>query len=178
MVIIITVSITKKERSMKKLILLRHAKSSWKDLSINDFDRPLNKRGKRDIPIIAKKFLSRNIKLDIIISSSAKRTLDTAKIFAETIESGTNILQKDELYEASSHKILKFINQIDNIYNNVMIVCHNPGITNLANCLSDFLIDNIPTAGIVGFTFDNNWDAIKENSCSFLFFDYPKKHFR
>ena len=68
---------------MKKLILLRHAKSSWKDLSIIDFDRPLNKRGKHDIPIIAKEFLKRKIKLDLIVSSSAKRTLDTAIAFAD-----------------------------------------------------------------------------------------------
>jgi phosphohistidine phosphatase len=163
---------------MNKLLLLRHAKSSWKDLSINDYDRPLNKRGKHDIPIIAEEFLKKNIKLDIIISSTAKRTLDTAKVFAKTIGFGTNILEKDELYEGSRYEILKCINQLDNIYNNVLIVCHNPGITNLANYLSDYLIDNIPTAGLVGFTFDNNWNAIKEKSCSFLFFDYPKKLFR
>lgn len=161
---------------MKKLILLRHAKSSWKDLSINDFDRPLNKRGNRDVPIIANEFLNRNIKLDLIISSSAKRTLDTAKVFAETIGFGSNIFKNDELYEGSSYEILKCINQMDDIYNNALIVCHNPGITNIANYLSDFLIENIPTTGIVGFSFDNDWKAIKEKSCLFIFFDYPKKY--
>ena len=137
---------------MKKLILLRHAKSSWKDLSINDFNRPLNKRGNRDVPIMADKFLNRNIKLDLIISSSAKRTLDTATIFSEVLGYTADILLKDELYEASSYEILKCINQIDDIYCNVLIVCHNPGITNLTNYLSDFLIPNIPTTGIVGFS--------------------------
>jgi phosphohistidine phosphatase len=163
---------------MKKLILLRHAKSSWKDVSINDFDRPLNKRGNRDVSTMADTFLNRNIKLDLIISSSAKRTVDTAKVFAETLGFGSNILIKDELYEASSYEILKCINQIDNIYNNVLIVCHNPGITNLSNYLSDFMIDNIPTTGIVGLSFENNWKEIKGKSGSFLFFDYPKKYFK
>ena len=161
---------------MKKLILLRHSKSSWKDLSIIDFDRPLNKRGNRDVSIVANAFLNRNIKLDLIISSGAKRTIDTAKVFAEALGFRSNILIKDELYEGSSYEILKCINQIDDIYNNVLIVCHNPGITNLANYLSDFLIDNIPTIGIVGFSIEKNWFAIKEKSCSFLFFDYPKKY--
>ena len=161
---------------MKKLIVLRHAKSSWKDLSINDFDRPLNKRGNRDVSIMANAFLNRNIKLDLIISSGAKRTIDTAKAFAEALGFRSNILIKDELYEGSSYEILNCINQIDDIYNNVLIVCHNPGITNLANYLSDFLIDNIPTIGIVGFSIEKNWFAIKEKSCSFLFFDYPKKY--
>jgi len=161
---------------MKKLILLRHAKSSWKDLSINDFDRPLNKRGNRDVSIMANAFLNRNIKLDLIISSGAKRTIDTAKAFAEALGFRSNILIKDELYEGSSYEILNCINQIDDIYNNVLIVCHNPGITNLANYLSDFLIDNIPTTGIVGFSIEKNWFAIKEKSCSFLFFDCPKKY--
>jgi len=163
---------------MKKLILLRHAKSSWKDLSINDFDRPLNKRGNRDVSIMANEFLKKNIKLDVIISSSAKRTLDTAKVFAKALGFGSNILENDDLYEASSYEILKCINHIDNIYNNVLIVCHNPGITNLANYLSDFLIENIPTTGIVGFSFDDDWKEIKEKSCSFIFFDYPKKYFK
>jgi phosphohistidine phosphatase len=163
---------------MKKLILLRHAKSSWKDLSINDFDRPLNKRGNRDVPIMADKFLNRNIKLDLVISSSAKRTSDTATIFSEVLGYKADILLKDELYESSSYEILKCINQIDDIYSNVLIVCHNPGITNLTNYLSDFLISNIPTTGIVGFSFDKNWNTIKEKSCSFLFFDYPKKYLR
>lgn len=163
---------------MKKLILLRHAKSSWKDLSINDFGRPLNKRGNHDIPIVAKEFLNRNIKLDVIISSSAKRTLDTAIVFAEAVGFRSNILKNDELYEGSSYEILKCINQIDNIYNNVLIVCHNPGITNLANYLSEFFIANIPTTGIVGFSFEDDWKEIKEKSCSFIFFDYPKKYLR
>jgi phosphohistidine phosphatase len=163
---------------MKKLILLRHAKSSWKDLSINDFDRPLNKRGNLDVSIMANEFLKKNIKLDFIISSSAKRTLDTAKVFAEVVRFESNILKNDELYEASSYEILKCINQIDNFYINVLIVCHNPGITNLANYLSDFLIDNIPTTGIVGFSFDGDWKEIKEKSCSFIFYDYPKKYLK
>ena len=90
----------------------------------------------------------------------------------------SDILKSDELYEGSSYEILNYINQIDDIYNNVLIVCHNPGITNLANYLSDVFIENIPTTGIVGFSFDNSWKEIKEKSCAFLFFEYPKKYLK
>lgn len=82
---------------MKKLILLRHAKSSWKDLSINDIERPLNHRGKRDAPIMAERFLNRNIVIDLIISSNAKRTLDTAKEFANVLNLGSDIQKNKDL---------------------------------------------------------------------------------
>ena len=163
---------------MKKLILLRHAKSSWKDLSINDIERPLNHRGKRDAPIMAEKFLNRNIVIDLIISSNAKRTLDTSKEFANVLNLGSNIQNNKDLYEASGYEILDCINHIEDKYNNVLIVCHNPGITSLANYLSDYFIENIPTTGIAGFSSDKNWKDIKEKSCTFLFFDYPKKYLR
>ena len=162
---------------MKNIILLRHAKSSWKDSSLNDHERPLNKRGKRDAPIMAKQLRNRNIIPDLIISSSSKRTLDTAKVFAEVLEFKSHIQQSKKLYEASSYEILNHINKIDDAYNNILVVCHNPGITDLANFLSDYFVNNIPTTGMVGFSFNKSWDDLKEKSCSFLFFDYPKKYF-
>jgi phosphohistidine phosphatase len=160
---------------MKKIFLLRHAKSSWKDSSLSDFDRPLNDRGKRDAPIMAERFLKRNIPVDLIISSSSQRTVATAKIFSDILHLNVPIRKNDELYEASSHDILNCIRQIEDHYQNVIFVCHNPGITNLANYLSKHFIENIPTTGIAGFSFEKNWKDLKEKSCSFLFFDYPKK---
>ena len=160
---------------MKNLILLRHAKSSWKDASIIDFERPLNKRGKRDAPLMAERFLKRNITLDLIISSSAKRTMDTANLFAKVIGFKPDIQKNDRLYEASGMEILKCINNIEDVYMNVLVVSHNPGLTTIVNYLSDFLVENIPTSGLAGFSIDKNWRDIREKSCSFLFFDYPKK---
>lgn len=160
---------------MKNLFLLRHAKSSWKDALIDDFERPLNKRGKRDAPQIAYRFSKRGFDVDLIISSSAKRTSDTAKIFADILRLKSETVFKKELYEASYQEILEVINHINEKFGNVLIVCHNPGVTNLVNYLSDNYIDNLPTSGIVGLSTDLNWKEIKQNSCSFLFFDYPKK---
>ena len=160
---------------MRKLILLRHAKSSWKDTSLDDFDRPLNRRGKKDAPIMADKLSMRKIKIDLIISSPAKRTTETAKIFANILGYQSEIIFNDKLYEASYNEILEVINLIDDKYQNVLLVCHNPGITDLANYISNYFIENISTSGIVGLSTNNSWKNINENGCTFLFYDYPKK---
>ena len=161
--------------NMKKLILLRHAKSSWKDASLDDFDRPLNRRGKKDAPIMAHKLAMRKIKIDLTISSPANRTNETAKIFANILGCESEIIFNDKLYEASYKEILKVINLIDDKYQNVLLVCHNPGITNLVNYISDYFIENISTSGIVGLSTNSSWKNINENGCSFLFYDYPQR---
>ncbi|MBK7629440.1 MAG: histidine phosphatase family protein [Ignavibacteriales bacterium] len=160
---------------MKKLFLLRHAKSSWKNPNLEDFDRPLNRRGIKDAPVMAARFKERNVELDLIISSSSKRTTETAEIFANVLNYNKDITYIDKLYLASSGTILQIVNQINENNIKAMIVCHNPGITNLANFLGDIFIDNIPTTGIVGFSFNNSWLDMKGNSCKRLFIDYPKK---
>jgi phosphohistidine phosphatase len=124
---------------MRNLFLLRHAKSSWKDASLSDFDRPLSNRGKQDAPLIARQFLKNKIEIDLIISSSARRTLETGKIFENVLRLTSKILKDDNLYYASSYDMLKTITQINDNIRNVIIVCHNPGITNLANYLSNIV---------------------------------------
>jgi phosphohistidine phosphatase len=161
---------------MKNLILLRHAKSSWKDTSLDDFDRPLSNRGKKDAPKMAQRLCERGIQVDLIISSSASRTKETAIIFADILNYKSEIIFNRRLYEASAGHILSVINQIDNRFENVLLVCHNPGITNLVNYLSDSFIENIPTTGIVGLISDRNWKEVNEKSCTCLFYDYPKKN--
>lgn len=161
---------------MKNLFLLRHAKSSWKDTLIDDFERPLTKRGKRDATQMAHNFSEKGFKVDLIISSSAKRTLDTAKIFADIINYKSDILFKDLLYEASNQKILELINQLPEKCKSIIIVCHNPGITNIVSYLSGQYIENVPTTGMVGLLSASNWKDFNENSCSLIFFDYPKKN--
>lgn len=160
---------------MRKLILLRHAKSSWKDASLVDFDRPLSKRGKYDAPLMAYKLFTSKIKIELIISSPAKRTSETAKIFAKILGYESEIIFNEKLYEASYKEILGIINLVDDKYQNILLVCHNPGITNLVNYISDYFIENISTSAIVGLSTNSSWKNINENGCSFLFYDYPKK---
>ena len=161
---------------MKNLILLRHAKSSWKDSSLEDFNRPLSNRGKLDAPKIAKRLMHREIQIDLIISSSSRRTTDTANIFADILDYNSEIIFDRRIYAASDRNILSIINQIDNKFENVLLVCHNPGITNLVNYLSGSFIDNIPTTGIVGLMTEHIWKEVNEKSCSCLFYDYPKNN--
>ena len=117
--------------SIKSLLLVRHAKSSWEDLSQKDFDRPLNDRGKKDAPAMAKHFRKeKNIKLDTIISSPAKRAFSTAKFFADEFDiKKKNIIEKPELYEASIEDFYTAIESIDDDYDSVALFSHNPGIT-------------------------------------------------
>ena len=160
---------------MKNLILLRHSKSSWKDPTLSDFDRPLNKRGVKDAPRLAEIVRKKNIPLDLILTSSAKRTSETTKTFIKILDYKSEIFFLDDLYLASSRSILSKIKLVDEVYKNILVVCHNPGITDLANFLGTTTIDNIPTTGVVGFSFDDIWKNLGNESCKLLFFEYPKK---
>jgi len=165
---------------MKHLILLRHAKSSWKDSSLSDHDRPLNKRGKRTAPKMGKRLLNKSIQPQLIISSTAKRALKTASIVANAIDYPTNRIESTRrLFHAWPDDICDMISQSDNSFNKLMIVGHNPGMTMLANQLLKFnKFDNIPTAGLVTISIDiNQWQEILKHisiSCQLIDYDYPK----
>jgi phosphohistidine phosphatase len=162
---------------MKTLYLVRHAKSSWKDSSLDDMERPLNKRGKRDAPFMGELLNEKGIKPDVVYSSPAKRASKTSQIISEHIGySKGNILFDEVIYDASTNELIDFIQSIDDKYESVMIFGHNPGFTMLHNFLSGNYIDNIPTCGIVALEFNSSWKEIKKNSAKFLFFDYPKRY--
>lgn len=159
---------------MKTLILLRHAKSSWKNPSFSDYERPLNQRGKNDAQLIAKILNKKQIKIDLIISSGAKRAIDTAIFFAKELNLETKVL--DDLYLASSKNIIKIIYNIDDETNSVIIVAHNPGLTDLVNEISNYPLENLPTSGLIAFSIDGKWKDFGRQNCNFLFFEFPKKY--
>ena len=161
---------------MKTLFIVRHAKSNWDNPGIDDFDRPLNKRGLKDAPKMAKKISKDYIKPEILISSSARRALETAEYFAEVMDFETNDIKVEEtLYEAYIEDILEVINKCDEKYNRVMIFGHNPGMTQIINYLSPVKIDNLPTCGVFCLKFDTNkWSKIAQENSEFIFFEYPK----
>ncbi len=162
---------------MKRLFLIRHAKSSWKEPELEDFDRPLNKRGKRDAPVMGKKLRERKTKIDLIISSPAKRAKRTAEIIAGIIsQDPRGILWLESVYAASSQTLLHLVQKIEDAFQNVMLVGHNPGLTTLAERLTGREIDNIPTCGIVAIEFEvDSWKNIRDKTGKLEFFDYPKK---
>ena len=160
----------------KHIYLLRHAKSSWKDLTIPDFDRPLNKRGKRDAPKMGKLLGKMGVSPDLIISSPAKRTKETISIISKEIHFREKIFYNENIYDSSADELLNIIKAFDEKFNRVLLVGHNPSLTDLVNYLSKDKIDNIPTCGIVGLTFNCSWQNLSDNCCDTIFFEYFKKN--
>ena len=159
---------------MKKLYIVRHAKSSWKE-GVDDYDRGLKKRGKLNSPFMAGKLISRGAKIEHIICSSAKRTKKTTALMNEVLGlSSSHIELKKELYLASPKTIITQIQKTSDRVNELMIVAHNPGVTQVVNFLANEHFENIPTAGIACILFDiDSWEEIKNNG-KLGFFVYPK----
>jgi len=163
---------------MKTLLIIRHAKSSWSNPDLQDFDRPLNNRGSKDVKMMAHILAERVGTIDLILTSTAKRALATtsALIRDEGIDY-KELKQKDNLYHASALKIRTLISQQVDLHESIAIVGHNPGLTNLSNEIGNVSIDNVPTTGILAFEFDiENWQDILKKDGKLLFFEYPKRH--
>lgn len=160
---------------MKTLYIIRHAKSSWGDFTLPDFERPLNERGKKDAPEMASRLLKRRAKIDVFISSPAKRALKTCKLFCKAFDYDTDNIQiVDKLYHAPSSVFYEVISAIDDKYSSAAIFSHNPGITDFVNSLAvEVRIDNMPTCGIFAVDWQGKmWKDL--NDAHFSFFDYPK----
>ena len=161
---------------MKSLLLIRHAKSSWGDFSLPDFDRPLNERGKHDAPIMARRLHKKGVKLDLLVSSPAKRAKRTAQAFAEEFQKDKDsILFKDELYLAGPEQFYTVLSQLDDSIDHVAIFSHNPGITTFANSLQIASIDDMPTCSVFAVTITaDSWSVFRKAKKEFWFFDFPK----
>lgn len=155
----------------KTLYIARHAKSSWSDMSLSDFERPLNARGKRDAPFMADLLKDKNIHPELILSSPAKRAKKTAKHYHKAI--GGELRFDEDIYEASSMSLLYLVQKAFQKVNSVMIVGHNPELTALNDMLSDKSIFNIPTAGVVAIEFEGE---MAEHKGKQVFYEYPKKY--
>ncbi len=163
---------------MKRLYLIRHAKSSWKNPHLADFERPLSKRGKGDAPFMGKRLNKYKVKPDLIISSPAKRALKTAQIMAKEIKfPEKKIIADESVYEGDISALLQVIRNIDDSFNQVMLFGHNPDFSMLAESFTNYQVGNIPTCGIFCLDFDiNSWKEAAPGKGIFIFFDYPKKH--
>ncbi len=160
---------------MKKIVFIRHAKSSWADSTLEDFDRPLNERGKIDAPLMASKLKSQGVIPDLIVSSPAKRAKKTAKIFSKVMQLEHEILFDERIYEADEDTLLQVIHSFPQDKNIVFMFGHNPGFTWIVNQLCNVRIDNIPTCGfaIVACPVEN-WNEICMETNTLEYFDYPK----
>ena len=162
---------------MKTLFVMRHAKSSWSEPDLKDFSRPLAQRGLDDIPVMASRFLARGCTLDAIVSSPAVRTETTSRLFASAIGlPADRVSSDDSLYFAGAPMLLRAVALFDDDCSKVMLVGHNPAITDFVNELANMTIDNVPTGGIVQFELEiDRWKQISIGSARLVEFYYPKK---
>ena len=162
---------------LKTLFLIRHAKSDQSFFG-NDFERPLNERGKKDAPEMAKKLLKKNISIDAFVSSPAARAKKTAEFFAKEYQvSNEDIVFISALYNASAEVFYEVIKLLPDEKNKVALFSHNPGITYFVNSLiKDVRIDNMPTCAVFAIEADcTNWNSFAKAAKKFLFFEWPKK---
>jgi len=160
---------------MKKVYLIRHAKSSWEDFLLDDFERPLNKRGKLDAPLMGVKLHDKKIMPDTILSSPAVRAKATAEIIAKKIGFEKEIVFKKDIYEASATTLHKILTNIEDKKNVVFLFGHNPSLNELVENYIHFN-ENIPTCGVMEIEFDcSSWADISAENARLVSFDYPKK---
>jgi phosphohistidine phosphatase len=162
---------------MKMLILARHAKSSWAYPELEDFERPLNRRGRKDAPKMAAKLVQLKIQPDLIWASPANRAVITARIYANALHYPLNEIHYSEvLYSDASIDLFNYIKRTPDTFKQILLMGHNPVMTELANYLVKKKVENIPTAGIIGVTFEiDRWERLKNGTGTIKFLEFPKK---
>ena len=160
-----------------RLLICRHAKSSWQYAGLSDFDRPLNERGERDAPEMGRRLALRGVSPDLIMSSPAERAIATANHYARQLGVPPERIRRNPAqYAASVPELVSLIRTTDSSVGTLMLVGHNPESTDLANTLGGLNIENIPTSGIVALGFSGRvWAELTAGGGELLFFDYPKK---
>jgi phosphohistidine phosphatase len=163
---------------MKTIYLVRHAKSSWKYPELEDFERPLNKRGRKSIVLMGEILNKLEVETDIIISSPATRAATTARSIAYSINYPPEKIRYSEIiYTFSEDVLIPVIKDMNDSIKKLMLVGHNPALTNLANYISDQQTSNIPTCGVFCVNLDiSSWIEFGERSGRLKFFEFPKKH--
>ncbi|MEJ6791584.1 MAG: histidine phosphatase family protein [Lacinutrix sp.] len=154
---------------MKTLLLVRHAKSCWKN-NLPDFDRPIKKRGIKDANLISKDLA--DLSPDIILCSAANRTRLTADIFIKNLSlENVNIKYLKDLYDFSGEALIEVIQTIDNSCNTVMVFGHNYALTNFVNTFGNKYVDNVTTSGFVKINFDiKSWKNLSKGKTEKIVF--------
>jgi phosphohistidine phosphatase len=161
---------------MRRLALLRHAKSSWDNTGLSDFERPLNKRGLSDAPRMGKLMSEKGVKPGAIVSSSAVRARTTAELAGKELGIRPDEIRlTDALYLASASEMLSALDELAANDQNAILVGHNPGISSLANRIADARIDHLPTAACFYIEAEiNSWQELAGGTGHLVFFARPK----
>ncbi|OOF09973.1 MULTISPECIES: SixA phosphatase family protein [Salinivibrio] len=160
---------------MKYLFLMRHAKSSWDDPSLDDHDRPLNPRGFRQAPLMAERLNAWVLQPQTIVTSSAQRAKDTAVLVAQTLNDKPPIIVDTALYTEHSGAITTAAKQLDERQQTAMVIGHNPAL-NLYLQQMGMRKENLPTSGVAVVAFETtSWQAINEVDAQLIYLDWPKR---
>lgn len=161
---------------LRTITLLRHAKSSWSMENVADENRVLNDRGERDAPIMGARLKQHGIRPSLILSSSAARAWQTAKIVAHEIGYPIEFLQKEPaLYLASPATIMQLIAQQDESFHHILVVGHNPGISDLGSELAQVSLGDMPTAAVLSVAAHaDEWSDFVHCDRQVVGYDYPK----
>jgi phosphohistidine phosphatase len=162
---------------MKQLILVRHAKSSWRDASLDDHERPLNARGLRNAPDMGARLARRGFAPQLVVASTARRALDTAELLARALDYPVaRIEPMAELYACEPRDWLRCIHALPADADRVLMIGHNPEITAVCNMLAPLRLDNVPTCGMLWLEYEgDDWRAIGHQDAARYDFDYPKR---
>jgi phosphohistidine phosphatase len=161
---------------MKRVLLMRHAKSSWDNHLHSDHERPLNERGKLDAPNMAKYIVEKGFLPELMLVSDSVRTRETRELIMPFLPAIPTQFSPP-LYMASVHTIIDHIKNTDNLLDTVLVLAHNPGITEAFYELAHVRIDNVPTAGVGCITFDvDSFKNIAPHNARLEYFIYPKMY--
>lgn len=162
---------------MKTIYLVRHGKAEGRNIEMDDYDRPLAERGVNDSKTVSSRLAEYGIRPPVIVSSPAPRAIDTAKIFAKQFRYPVKkIRTRISLYEQGETAIAEIMSGLDNVYDSVMVVGHNPLIEECARFLTGILKDAVPTCGVVGVECDaDRWKDIQPGNGRVVFFEAPGK---
>ena len=158
---------------MKNLYLLRHAKSSWDDFALKDFDRPLSTRGIQDADLMGNFFKSKRKGLDLVVSSPSKRTKETLDHFFN--KTTQNIIFDETIYHSSEQNIYSVLKHIEEDIKSLMIVGHNPSMHEFSESFSGQFIEKFSTCGLASFEFDDEWINTCENLGTLTEFKIPSE---
>jgi len=163
---------------MKRLTLIRHAKSSWDDPFLDDFDRPLNHRGQHDLPLMCQRLVAHGPAPDHLVHSSALRTRLTAAPLIEAFNLDSDrVSASAEIYEADTGSLNALIRRQADSIEHLMLVGHNPGLTLLGLWLCPDAPTHFPTAAIQQLQLSiDYWSDLRAECGRLSWYDYPKLH--
>jgi len=161
---------------MKTLLLLRHAKSSWKGPDVKDFDRRLNQRGLKTAPLVGKLIRKRKLEPDLVLSSPAERARQTTTLVLESARLEVEVRYDERIYEASAARLFEIVSQIEDTVSVAMLVGHNPGFEELLEVLTG-AAHRLPTAALACIELDiDKWNKLRAGSGRLEWLVKPKKH--